>query len=301
MLAPILLFVYKPPRPHPPPCWTALLANAEGRPKPPSTSIATRPRDDSQRQAVGEVRSLVRQVVSSGPLRHGQPRGTHRETTAWHATSSTASATSSGSTGASSCWRTTLVLSPYFLRFMKRCPRWPTPTSRAWGHIQAVATSPADPTLPPTFLIRWTGSWGWATWERAWRLFPPRRHRPAARADAAAADTSVRLRRCLRPYTRMFAAARPRARTTRGPYAGNASLFLAGVPVAQRGAARWCRNRGFDGSGTNCGGGSPLRHPAVDAAPARREDKPPWRRTSTHAAPLARYLPPHQRLSGQRP
>lgn len=40
------------------------------------------------------------------------------------------------------------------------------------GHIQACDFT-QDPSLPDTFLIKWTGSWGWATWDRAWKYFNP--------------------------------------------------------------------------------------------------------------------------------
>ena len=38
------------------------------------------------------------------------------------------------------------------------------------GHIQAHNFT-NDNTLPDTFLIKWTGSWGWATWKKKWNYF----------------------------------------------------------------------------------------------------------------------------------
>jgi len=64
-----------------------------------------------------------------------------------------------------------LVLAPYFLRFMNDALRVYADEERV-GHIQACDFT-NDPTLPDTFLIKWTGSWGWATWQRAWAHFNP--------------------------------------------------------------------------------------------------------------------------------
>lgn len=40
-------------------------------------------------------------------------------------------------------------------------------------HIGAYMYSLADKTLPQTFFFRAATSWGWATWERAWKNFEP--------------------------------------------------------------------------------------------------------------------------------
>ncbi|MFQ7114364.1 glycosyltransferase family 2 protein, partial [Hallella bergensis] len=64
-----------------------------------------------------------------------------------------------------------LVVSPYFLRFMNDALEVYKDEPRV-GHIQACDFI-QSPALPDTFLIKWTGSWGWATWQRAWELFNP--------------------------------------------------------------------------------------------------------------------------------
>ena len=64
-----------------------------------------------------------------------------------------------------------LVVAPHFLRFMNDALETYQDEPKV-GHIQACEFT-QDASLPDTFLIKWTGSWGWATWERAWKHFNP--------------------------------------------------------------------------------------------------------------------------------
>jgi hypothetical protein len=119
------------------------------------------------------------------------------------------------------------------------------------GHIQACDYT-QDPTLPDTFLIKWTGSWGWATWDRAWQLFNP---------DGAALLQELKERKLTKTfdfngkygYTRML---RRQVEGLNNSWAirWNASLFLHDVLSLNVGKAL-VQNNGFDGTGTNCGGG----------------------------------------------
>ena len=61
-----------------------------------------------------------------------------------------------------------LVVAPHFLRFMNDALDIYADVPQV-GHIQACDFT-NDPSLPDTFLIKWTGSWGWGTWKRAWQL-----------------------------------------------------------------------------------------------------------------------------------
>ena len=248
MLAPILLFVYNRPG-HTRRLLDSLLANAEAA-QSPLYIYSDAPRDDSQRQAVGEVRSLVRQVVSSGRFATASlVERTENYGLARNVIDGVSHVV--GQHGRVIVLEDDLVLSPYFLRFMNDALDAYADEPRV-GHIQACDFT-GDPTLPPTFLIRWTGSWGWATWERAWRLFRP---------DGTALLRELTQRRLTRQfdfdgaygYTRML------RRQTEGKNDSwairwNASLFLAGVLSLNVGRSL-VQNRGFDGSGTNCGGGS---------------------------------------------
>ena len=64
-----------------------------------------------------------------------------------------------------------LVVAPFFLQFMNEALETYKDEPKI-GHIQACDFT-QDPSLPDTFLIKFTGSWGWATWDRAWKHFNP--------------------------------------------------------------------------------------------------------------------------------
>lgn len=106
--------------------------------------------------------------------------------------------------------------------------------------------------LPDTFLIKWTGSWGWGTWDRAWKHF---------NADGKALLTELESRKLT--YTFDFNGKYGYTRMLRRQIEGknnswairwNASLFLKGILSLNVGKSL-VQNEGFDGSGTNCGGG----------------------------------------------
>ena len=143
-----------------------------------------------------------------------------------------------------------LVVAPYFLQFMNDALNAYEDEERV-GHIQACDFT-QDPSLPPTFLIKWTGSWGWATWKRAWELFNPDGRQLLAQLEERQLT-----------YTFDFDGNYPYTRMLRRQIAGqnnswairwNASLFLNDVLSLNVGRSL-VNNNGFDGSGTNCGGG----------------------------------------------
>ena len=143
-----------------------------------------------------------------------------------------------------------LVVAPYFLQFMNEALTVYQDEPRV-GHIQACDFT-QDPSLPDTFLIRWTGSWGWATWKRAWQYFNP---------DGKALLEQLEARKLTRLFD--FGGTYPFTRMLRRQIAGknnswairwNASLFLNDILSLNVGKSL-VQNEGFDGSGTNCGGG----------------------------------------------
>ena len=144
-----------------------------------------------------------------------------------------------------------LVVSPYFLQFMNEALETYKDEERV-GHIQACDFT-QDPSLPDTFLIKWTGSWGWATWEHAWKHFNPNgqelleelEHRKLTRTFDFNGNY---------PFTRML---RRQIAGLNNSWAirWNASLFLADILSLNVGKSL-VQNTGFDGSGTNCGGGN---------------------------------------------
>lgn len=147
-----------------------------------------------------------------------------------------------------------LVVSPYFLKFMNDALFMYAEEEKV-GHIQACDFT-NNPDLPDTFLIKWTGSWGWATWDRAWRLFNP---------DGKYLLSELERKKLTKTfdfngrygYTRML------RRQTEGKNDSwairwNASLFLNNVLSLNVGKSL-VQNMGFDGTGTNCGGGGLYR------------------------------------------
>jgi len=64
-----------------------------------------------------------------------------------------------------------LVSSPYFLQFMNDALNLYENEERVasvHGYVY-----PIKGTLPDTFFLKHTSSWGWGTWKRAWELFEP--------------------------------------------------------------------------------------------------------------------------------
>ncbi len=143
-----------------------------------------------------------------------------------------------------------LVTAPGFLSFMNNALDTYENEPRV-GHIQACDFT-KDTSLPDTFLIKWTGSWGWATWKRAWKHFNP---------DGSALLKELEERGLTYRfdfngrygYTRML---RRQIEGKNNSWAirWNASLFLADILSLNVGRSL-VQNEGFDGSGTNCGGG----------------------------------------------
>lgn len=144
-----------------------------------------------------------------------------------------------------------LIVAPYFLQFMNDALEVYKDEPRI-GHIQACDFT-NDPSLPDIFLIKFTGSWGWATWDRAWKHFNP---------DGEALLKEMETRKLTRtfdfngnyPFTRML---RRQIEGKNNSWAirWNASLFLKDILSVNVGRSL-VQNNGFDGSGTNCGGGN---------------------------------------------
>lgn len=144
-----------------------------------------------------------------------------------------------------------LIVAPYFLKFMNDALDTYQHEEKV-GHIQACDFT-QDASLPDTFLIKWTGSWGWATWKRAWKYFNP---------DGKALLEELQRRKLT--YTFDFNGKYGYTRMLRRQIEGknnswairwNASLFLNDILSLNVGKSL-VQNEGFDGSGTNCGGGN---------------------------------------------
>lgn len=143
-----------------------------------------------------------------------------------------------------------LILAPYFLQFMNDALEAYKDEEHV-GHIQACDFTD-NPSLPETFLIKWTGSWGWATWRRAWKHFNP---------NGQELLDELKRRNLTRQfdfngrygYTQMLSR-QIEGRNDSWAIRWNASLFLKDILSLNVGRSL-VKNTGFDGSGTNCGGG----------------------------------------------
>ena len=243
-LAPILLFVYNRPQ-HVRQLVTSLLANEEAA-QSTLYVYADGAKDENDQAAVEEVRQFFMDIDGFKTVHLIQ-----REEN-WGLARNVIDGVTNvvKKHGRVIVLEDDLVVAPYFLRFMNDALDTYKDEPRV-GHIQACDYT-QDPSLPDTFLIKWTGSWGWATWERAWQLFNP---------DGAALLKKLEARKLTKTfdfngkygYTRML---RHQVEGLNNSWAirWNASLFLHDVLSLNVGKAL-VQNNGFDGTGTNCGGG----------------------------------------------
>ena len=143
-----------------------------------------------------------------------------------------------------------LVLAPYFLTFMNDALEKYEAVPQV-GHIQGCDfTNSTD--LPATFLIKWTGSWGWATWKRAWVYFNPNGIELLSELKKRKLNKQFDFDGAY-PFTRMLER-QVRGENDSWAIRWNASLFLKGILSLNVGRSL-VQNKGFDGSGTHCGGG----------------------------------------------
>lgn len=143
-----------------------------------------------------------------------------------------------------------LVVAPHFLQFMNDALEMYKDEPKV-GHIQACDFT-QDPTLPDTFLIKWTGSWGWGTWDKTWKHFNPN-------GKELLQELEERKLTRLFDFNGKYGFTRMLRRQIEGKNNSwairwNASLFLKDILSLNVGRSL-VQNEGFDGSGTNCGGG----------------------------------------------
>lgn len=251
--APILLFVYNRPE-HTRALLESLSANAEAK----SSRLivySDSPRHAEDEAAVEEVRKILAGAEGLGSIEmHNRQSNMGLARNVIDGVS-----TQVAKYGRVIVLEDDLILSPFFLRFMNAALDVYADEPRV-GHIQACDFT-NDPSLPPTFLIKWTGSWGWATWERAWKLFNPNGLQLLSQLEERGLTREFDFGGNY-PFTRML---RRQIRGENDSWAirWNASLFLADVLSLNVGRSL-VLNTGFDGSGTNCGGGGLYKSNVMD-------------------------------------
>ena len=244
MLSPILLFVYNRLT-HTQRCVEALLRN----PLASESELfvySDGAKDASQQETVNEVRNYIHSIsgfkniiVTERNENWGLARNIIDGVT-----------TQVNQYGRVIVLEDDLVVAPHFLKFMNDALEAYKNEPKV-GHIQGCDFT-QDPTLPDTFLIKWTGSWGWATWDRAWKHFNPNGKALLQELEARKLTYTFDFDGKY-GYTRML---RRQIEGKNNSWAirWNASLFLKGILSLNVGRSL-VQNEGFDGSGTNCGGG----------------------------------------------
>lgn len=140
-----------------------------------------------------------------------------------------------------------LITAPSFLSFMNRALHQYEEVEEV-AHIHAFTYSGLD--LPDTFLIKWVGSTGWATWHNSWKLFNPNGAKLLEEIKSKQLHKTFDFNGKY-PYTRML---RRQVRGKNNSWAirWNASLFLQNKLSLNTGKSL-IHNIGFDGSGENSG------------------------------------------------
>lgn len=292
MIAPVLLFVYNRPE-HVRRTIEALQHNTLAA-ESPLFIYSDAARDASQEQAVAEVRRFIHTVTGFATItiiERSENWGLARSII-------DGVTTQINRYGRVIVLEDDLITAPYFLQFMNDALECYKDEPRV-GHIQGCDFT-QDPSLPDTFLIKWTGSWGWATWKRAWQYFNP---------DGKALLAELERRKLT--YTFDFNGKYGYTRMLRRQIEGknnswairwNASLFLKDMLSLNVGKSL-VQNEGFDGSGTNCGGGGlyastlymerlPVRRiiPAEENAAARQAYVRYYARTNSFMAKAIRRI-----------
>lgn len=267
-LAPILLFVYNRPK-HTQQLVRSLQKN-ELAAQSQLIIYSDAPQNEIDRLAVEETRNYIHSIKGFATLsiierekNHGLARNIIDGVT-----------TQINRYGRIIVLEDDLIVAPYFLQFMNDALEMYKDEPKI-GHIQGCDFT-NDDSLPDTFLIKWTGSWGWGTWKRAWKLFNPNGEELLKQLESSKQTRTFDFDGNY-PFTRML---RRQVSGANHSWAirWNASLFLSDVLSLNVGKSL-VRNTGFDSSGTNCGGGDlydskiwqgPL--PVVEISPIK-EDK----------------------------
>jgi len=244
MLSPILLFVYNRLA-HTQRCVEALLRN----PLAPESTLfiyADGAKDSTQQEAVNEVRKYIHSISGFKQI------SLIERTENWGLARNIIDGvtTQVNRYGKVIVLEDDLVVAPHFLQFMNDALEVYKNEPKV-GHIQACDFT-QDPTLPDTFLIKWTGSWGWGTWDRAWKHFNPN-------GQALLKELEERKLTHTFDFNGKYGFTRMLRRQIEGKNNSwairwNASLFLKDLLSLNVGRSL-VQNEGFDGSGTNCGGG----------------------------------------------
>ncbi len=140
-----------------------------------------------------------------------------------------------------------LITAPSFLSFMNNALTLYEDVEEV-AHIHSFCYSGLN--LPDTFLIKWVGSTGWATWSDSWDLFSPNGSKLLEEIKEKKLSKTFDFNGKY-PYTRMLKR-QVEGKNNSWAIRWNASLFLNNKLSLNTGKSL-IHNIGFDGSGENCG------------------------------------------------
>ena len=140
-----------------------------------------------------------------------------------------------------------LIVSPWFLTFMNEALEVYENEEKVMnvnGHL----LKGKEP-FPETFLLSFANSWGWATWQRSWKLFEPDGRKLLRRLEDEKLTHKFDFDGAYH-FTRMLKE-QIAGKNNSWAIRWNASLFLNGGLALNAGHSL-VTNSGFDGTGTHC-------------------------------------------------
>lgn len=140
-----------------------------------------------------------------------------------------------------------LVTSPYFLGYMNRALQNYANDEKVMQISANMFPISSDDVMPETFFCRMTTSWGWATWDRAWRKFEPDADKLIKKIIAGKHREEFDLGYSYFQMLKMQA----RGEVDSWAIRWYASVFLA-EGLCLHPSATLVVNIGLDGSGTHC-------------------------------------------------
>lgn len=246
-LAPIVLFVYNRPE-HTRRMIEALRANRLA-PRSRLFVFADGPKNDGAWPAVDEVRRYVASINGFASV----------EVTARDENRGLAASVISGVSQVVEEFNKVIVLeddlltSPYFLDYMNEGLELYKEDGEV-ASVQAHMFPLKGSILPQSFFLPVTGSWGWGTWSRSWRLFNPDAKYLLGEIRRRGLSCAFDLNHSY-PYTRLLDQ-QVAGKIDSWAIRWYASTFLLGK-MSLFPASSFVKNAGFDGSGVHCGRSDP--------------------------------------------
>lgn len=242
LLAPIALFVYKRPW-HTSKVIEGLLGNSEAADSD-LFIFSDAAKDEGAREAVDAVRATVRAVTgfrSVTLVEQSQNLGLARSVIG-------GVTRLTGEYGRVVVLEDDVVPAPHFLEFMNGA-------LEKYRDVQRVVSIhaysyPVRRPIPETFFLRGADCWGWATWERGWKVFEPDGAQLLARLVASGLERDFDLDGSY-PYTAMLRD-QVAGRNDSWAIRWHAAAFLEGLLTLYPGSSQ-VQNIGTDGSGTHGG------------------------------------------------